>query len=220
MNWPSQVVHVMRKDIVRLRWYTLALALMLVALTVASVVWWRTLGWNPDYWADIGPFLFILVLVAVVVQEDGPSKTASLSAALPLSPSAVLVAKVGTVVLVPLGLCVTATAVAMSAVHTPSATVQTTLATLLTGSFRSIAATALIAANTRTPRVFAIAFIGFLVAPSAVLRWVEQRIVIPIPPAEFTQGWAITAALLWCVAMWLSYARGHARTTHRTCALD
>lgn len=110
MNWISQVGHVAAKDVRRARW-ALILYLALIAAVLASVVNGRAFGRYspspstpgvelPDNLVRALPFLIVLVgliLSASVLQLDSPTRANAFWASRPLSPSAVLLAKLAVV---------------------------------------------------------------------------------------------------------------------------
>lgn len=93
MRWAAQVLHVARKDVRLARWPMLAyLGLLLVATLVAT-------GWVEVPGRELGLLLplllaaFALTVLAQVVQADSPARADAYWATLPLSHSAVFVAK-------------------------------------------------------------------------------------------------------------------------------
>jgi hypothetical protein len=92
MNWHSQVLHVAVKD-VRMGWWMILLFAVVVAAATAAAVE------RPVAFADVGfPWTLLghvlaVVLCAVFVQADSPSRSDAFWVTRPLYPSAVLAAR-------------------------------------------------------------------------------------------------------------------------------
>jgi hypothetical protein len=112
MTTMAQVWHVARKDLRESRW-PFIVYVALVALAAARVTNW----WSPSRVLEMAMFLVVIagvVLVATLIQSDSPIRADAFWATRPLSPTAVLLAKILLVVVIVVGLPVGAQAFAIS----------------------------------------------------------------------------------------------------------
>lgn len=108
----GQVWHVARKDLRESRW-PFIVYVALVAVAAARVTGW----WSPSRVLEMAMFLVVIagvVLVATLIQSDSPIRADAFWTTRPLSPIAVLLAKILLVVVIVVGLPVTAQAFAVS----------------------------------------------------------------------------------------------------------
>jgi hypothetical protein len=185
MNWISQVGHVAAKDVRRTRW-ALALYLALIAAVMASVVNGRAFGRYalsptshgpeiPDTLVRNLPLLIVLVgliLSAWVLQLDSPTRVNVFWANRPLSPSAVLLAKVAIVSMAIVGASLLALFTALELLDATAAVTWTMLARSAIAFGQLALAVMVVSAitdNLRTAAVSVIAiFFGAFFLPSAV----------------------------------------------------
>ncbi len=112
MNTIAQVLHVARKDLRESRW-PFIVYVALVAVAAARVTGW----WSPSRVLEMAMFLVVIagvVLVATLIQSDSPIRADAFWATRPLSPTAVLLAKILLVVVIVVALPVAAQAFAVS----------------------------------------------------------------------------------------------------------
>src|SRR5215468_7651472 len=135
MNWFSQIRHVAVKDIRRTRW-ALIVYIALITVSAASFATGRAFGPNsssPSTETPAMPAAFavylpvvcvILGLVAAgsVVQLDSPTRANAFWASRPISPSAVLGAKLVVVMITIVGLPLIGVAIGLAALDTSKAT--------------------------------------------------------------------------------------------------
>lgn len=92
MRWPRQALHVARKDVRHTRWLIAAYALAILGVIAASVFWLPISAAA----TQLGGFMVIilgLILIAVTVQSDSPVTADAYWLSRPLSPPAVMAAK-------------------------------------------------------------------------------------------------------------------------------
>ena len=112
MNTIAQMLHVARKDLRESRW-PFIVYVALVALAAARVTDW----WSASRVLEMAMFLVVIagvVLVATLIQSDSPIRADAFWATRPLSPTAVLLAKILLVVVIVVALPVAAQAFAVS----------------------------------------------------------------------------------------------------------
>jgi hypothetical protein len=92
MTWLAQVRHVAAKDLRQMRWLVATYGLILLVATARSLSW-RGTGSDIFQTASILVVCFGMLLVAVIVQADSPTRSDAFWATRPFYPSAVLAAK-------------------------------------------------------------------------------------------------------------------------------
>jgi hypothetical protein len=102
-HWLSQVAHVVAKDVERLRW----IALIYVAGVAVNAVFVVGVLGRLDRGISLGAvplWVIAVAIVMIVIHEDSPSATGAQWRTLPLNRSAVVVAKLASIVIMPFAL--------------------------------------------------------------------------------------------------------------------
>jgi hypothetical protein len=209
MNWFSQVRHVVAKDVRRTRW-ALIVYIALIAASTASFVTGRAFGpysptpstevlGMPDIFVVYLPVVSVilgLVASASLLQLDSPTRANAFWASRPLSPNAVMSAKL-TVVLVIVVVPLIGVIGVLRSLDT-SAVAATKLIAACAVSYAEWAlAVMLVGALTNDLRSSAVAFIailfGIVLLAVAIGSYMPSS---PLVPLAFTVGGAIGGVLL------------------------
>ena len=198
MNWWMQIWHVAKKDIVYVRWL-LAMQVLVTGIALAAALDPGGHGGGQPgfalritHWMEPvgGPYILFVVLAvlisAVVVQADSPSRSDAFWASRPLHPLAVLMAKAAMLGVFLVVLPVTAYAVALwQHSASPARIVSFLIFPLIVQSTIVVAAGAL-AALTADLRTLVMAGLGVFVAGGVVVLALQR---VLDDPAFIFGGW-------------------------------
>ena len=186
MNWWMQVWHVAKKDVVHVRWL-LAMQVVVTGIALAGAVDPGVHGGGQPGLAlriayllgDVeAPQIILVVLAvlisAVVVQADSPSRSDAFWASRPLQPLAVLMAKAATLGVFLIALPLTAQAVAMWQHSVSPAEMVFVLAASLIIQGTVVVAAGALAALTTDLRTLVMAGLGVLAAGAVVVLALER----------------------------------------------
>lgn len=170
----AQMLHVARKDLRESSW-PIAVYVALVAIGGAHAAG----VWPAARLLEVPMFLVVIagmVLVAMLVQSDSPGRVDAFWATRPLQPTAVLLAKMLTAIVVVLGLALVAQAFALSSFDLHGMALARRLPTAAIAYARWLVVAMVLAALTKDLKAFVVALVAvpLLVTnaiPSAVWRW-------------------------------------------------
>ena len=181
MNWLKQVWHVAKKDVRQFRWL-LSVQVLATVMAVMAVVGPSSHMGGPGFprafptsldWYMVLIGLAILIS-AVVVQADSPSRSDAFWASRPLHPLAVLVAKGATLGVFLLAIPLVAEAMLLSKHAVPSAEMVSMLAQSLVTQAGIVVGAATLAALTANLSAFFMVGIGAGVAAAAVSSFMDN----------------------------------------------
>jgi hypothetical protein len=210
LAWARQVMHVLIKDLHRLRWMIGAYIIALGANAITIVDDWTRLDRTINVWG-FPLWLFGFAIVMVIIHDDSPVAPGAQWRALPLGRSAVVAAKLLAMIVVPLALPVLAEAAIFATYGLSAEESRRLLVAGARGTAAALCWVAVLAALFNRVHTFAAAMLFFSIGVGIASAAIPDRLRHPLEDLGETMPPSVGALLalisFGAIVIWFYHGR-------------